>query len=363
MPHIAVAAVTSRAVEQAPAASPVVLIPAYKPSSELIPVCQTLCASGEISAVVVVDDGSGEAYESTFCQLRSMPGVIVLQHITNLGKGAALKTGMNFIACSFKPSVGVVTADADGQHAVEDILRVGKTLSEQSSRLVVGGRLFDNDVPLRSRLGNTATKYVMRAFIGCNVSDTQSGLRGIPMSFVPVLLHSKATRYDFELDMLLKWHQKGNGGICEVPIRTIYIDGNSSSHFNPLLDSMRVYFVFLRFASTSLLTAGIDNLTFFIWFAILHQVLACFLIGRAVAGVFNYYVNKKEVFHSKVKNSFAVPRYLIAMIIAGFASYFALRGLMAVCGLTVLVSKVIAEGTLFFFSFIIQRTFVFSRRK
>ena len=50
--------------------------------------------------------------------------------------------------------------------------------------------------------------------------------------------------------------------ILEQPIRTIYLDGNASSHFNPLLDSMRIYFVLLRFAMISMFTAVMDNLLF-----------------------------------------------------------------------------------------------------
>ena len=240
-------AVTTFVVEPAVETAPVVLVPAYKPGLELISLCDELCTSPEFGGVVVVDDGSGEQYAPIFSELRTITGVSVLEHVTNLGKGAALKTGLNYIACKFRHSVGVITADADGQHAPEDILNIGEALSKSPSKLILGGRLFHGDVPMRSRLGNGVTKLVMRALIGCRLSDTQTGLRGIPMQFVPELLRSTATKYDFELDMLLKWQQKGGREFLEIPIRTIYIDGNHASHFNPFTDSVRVYLVFLRF--------------------------------------------------------------------------------------------------------------------
>ena len=74
---------------------------------------------------------------------------------------------------------------------------------------------------------------------GLDLSDTQSGLRGIPHGMVHALLEIGSSRYEFELDMILSLAQR-NVNIIEVPIRTIYIDGNRSSHFRPLSDSFRI---------------------------------------------------------------------------------------------------------------------------
>jgi len=63
-------------------------------------------------------------------------------------------------------------------------------------------------------------------------------------------------KYDFELDMLLKWQQRSGREFLEIPIRTIYLDGNSSSHFNPVIDSVRVYIVFLRFLFSLIVQRG-----------------------------------------------------------------------------------------------------------
>ena len=82
------------------------------------------------------------------------------------GKGAALKTGMNFALVTFPGCLGVVTADADGQHSVEDILRVAGALRERRDALILGVRAFDANVPFRSRAGNSITRMLMRVVVG-----------------------------------------------------------------------------------------------------------------------------------------------------------------------------------------------------
>jgi glycosyltransferase involved in cell wall biosynthesis len=196
---------------------PVIVIPAYQPSPILPQLVRELSDSKSIGAVVVVNDGSSPEYSPIFAALRELTNVHVLEHAVNLGKGAALKTGLNYVACNFSASTGIVTADADGEHKVSDILATADGLSANPQSLVLGARQFEGDVPLRSRFGNTATRYIMRAITGQKVTDTQTGLCGIPMDFVPELLRSKATGYDFELDMLVKSkYTNGPVGIIDL---------------------------------------------------------------------------------------------------------------------------------------------------
>ena len=108
---------------------PVVLIPAYKPERVLSAIVAELVRSERVQAVVVVDDGSESDFVQIFSALACVPRVHLLTHIVNLGKGAALKTGLNFIRSTFRASVGAVTADADGQHTVNDILIAADVLS------------------------------------------------------------------------------------------------------------------------------------------------------------------------------------------------------------------------------------------
>lgn len=178
------------------------------------------------------------------------------------------------------------------------------------------------------------------------------------MGFVPRLLRLKTTGYDFELDMLLACRHEAVQ-IREVPVSTIYIDGNRSSHFDPLLDSMRIYFVFIRFAAISLLTAGLDNLIFLLAMSMGSSILWCQVLSRLTAGTFNYYANRRGVFHSRTRNRVAIPRYWLSVLLSGGLSYLLIHNIMAWWGTGVVPAKIASEAILFFFSFVIQRNFVF----
>src|ERR1051326_116635 len=97
-----------------------VLIPAYHPAAELPHMAAELSTCGEVEAVVIVDDGSGPKFRDIFEAAAAVPGVTVLRHVVNLGKGAALKTGLNAVACRFPRQGGIGTADADGHTRSEE---------------------------------------------------------------------------------------------------------------------------------------------------------------------------------------------------------------------------------------------------
>ncbi len=338
---------------------PVALIPAYMPEPALPEIVSELVASGSFQAVLVVNDGSGPAQDALFTAVAALPGVQVLRHAVNLGKGAALKTGMNHAACHFPDSVGVVTLDADGQHAVPDVLAVAAALGEHPAHLVLGVRGFGSGVPLRSRFGNAVTRQALRMVTGQKITDTQTGLRGVPMAMVPELLRLASTGYEFELDMLLRC-KYSNRPIHQVGIATIYIENNRSSHFNPLLDSMRIYFVLLRFAASSVITAVIDNLVFALVFSYWGHVAGSQVVGRTAGLLFNYFANKTVVFHSQARVGQSFPRYLLLCVVSGIISYSLLTFIHSVTGIGVVQAKIIAETVIFFFNFVIQRDFIFS---
>jgi putative flippase GtrA len=285
----------------------------------------------------------------------------VLQHAINQGKGAALKTGINHVLCNLPECAGIVTADADGQHDPADILKVARRLLELPDEVVLGAREFGRDVPLRSRIGNALTRSVLRLVLGRRLSDTQTGLRGIPAKLLPRLLEIPSSGYDFELDMLIAAKHHGYR-IAEAPIRTIYLEGNRASHFNPLRDSMRIYFVLLRFSGLSLLTAAVDNLAFYAVYGAWEVVLGAQAAGRAAAVAFNYGAARKAVFLSRERHRILLPKYLALVVASGAVSYGLIGFLTATAGLPVIAAKIAAESILFLANFVIQRDLVFTRR-
>ena len=334
-----------------------ILIPAYRPSASLPDLVRAL-AEKAIPAIVIVDDGSGPEYRDVFSRAAAFPHVHLLRHATNLGKGAALKTGINYALCTFPGLVGIVTADADGQHHPDDIVRIADTLLARPDCLVLGSRGFDGAVPWRSRFGNSLTSMVVHALIGQKLTDTQTGLRGIPTSLLLRILRIESTGYEYELEMLIAAHHS-SVPVVEEPIRTIYEAGNKSSHFNPIIDSMKIYFVLLRFGSVSLMTALLDNLVFYLAFRHSGHILGSQILARVFAVGFNYSMVRRSVFYSKQRHKTVLPKYLLLVLVSGSVSYAGIRLLSAKLGIDPVYAKLIVETILFFANFAIQRMFIF----
>jgi putative flippase GtrA len=336
-----------------------VVIPAYRPGPEFKEFIISLVQTA-IGSVVVINDGSPSDYDHLFFEIQFLPRVSYLRHESNLGKGVALKTGINYVACNFPAYDGVITADADGQHQVDDIIRVAERFDAESDCLVLGARQFDSSVPWRSNIGNRITRILFGWLVGRHLRDTQTGLRAIPRCLLPKILSIQSTGYEFELEMLIAAKHDGVR-IVEEKIKTIYEPGNPSSHFNPLFDSLRIYFVLFRFTCVSLLTALLDNTVFLLTFYLTGTVLFAHASGRLAAVFFNYPAARKAVFLSGEKHSRLLPRYLSLVLISAMMSYALMQLLFSYGAQSVMLTKVISETLLFFLNFIVLRDFVFTR--
>jgi glycosyltransferase involved in cell wall biosynthesis len=216
----------------------IVLLPVYRPGDHLPDLVEELRDADPAKHVLIVDDGSGAEADDVLAAADDGPAVTVLRHPTNRGKGIAIKTGLTWVHENF-PDHDAVTADADGQHSVADILRVAERVGS-TGRIVLGVRSFDTDVPARSRFGNTLTRALFRFATGHDVRDTQTGLRGYPAALVPWLREIPGERFEYEMNTLLEAARAGHP-VEEVTITTTYLAGNKSSHFGSLSDSVRIY--------------------------------------------------------------------------------------------------------------------------
>lgn len=343
-----------------------VVIPAYRPNHALTEVVSALLERG-IGSIIVIDDGSGPDFLAIFDQLALRQEVHIMRHGVNLGKGAALKTAINQVLAFQPDSIGAVTADADGQHDPDDIVRVCHRFLESPGALVLGVRAFQGHdpeikIPLRSRIGNSLTRRVMHLVLGQKLTDTQTGLRAIPRAMLPGLLRLTTTGYEFELEMLISAKHQSIP-VVEQPIRTIYEPGNPASHFQPWRDSMRIYFVLLRFSMISLVTALIDNVTFYLVFHGLGNIALAQIAARTAAVAFNYRAVRHAVFFSEQKHSVVLPPYLALVAVNALLSYTGIRLLSYYTPLSVLQSKILTESLLFLINFTIQRDFIFTRRR
>ena len=360
-----------------------IIIPALNPDDRLVTFAKALRAA-TAESLVVVNDGSKPECEPFFEALREVSDCTVLRHAVNLGKGRALKDAFNHCLNAFPQLLGAITADADGQHTVEDVLACMEKMREQPQALVMGCRCFEEaGIPARSRFGNKITRQVFRFLCGIRVSDTQTGLRGIPADFMKRLLSVHGERFEFEMNMLVECKQ-ANVPLAEVPIHTIYLDDNASSHFNPLLDSLRIYSVFAKFLLSSLSSFVIDMLAFSIlltlcnwlqpgtevaislfgWKTIAFTYITIATFGaRAISSIVNYFVNRHQVFKGGAGGWTLVRYYLLCILIATVSAQLVKWLNMAAAGVPVLLWKILVDTVLFLASFNFQREWVFRERR
>jgi len=337
----------------------VALIPAYNPAPSLVAYAKAVIASKQFNYLVVVNDGSKDECADTFAQLEKVSGVTVCHHAINRGKGAALKTGFNYVFCHYLAATGIVTIDADGQHLLNCAEQVAMSLTKHPNKLIMGVRQFDRDIPWRSWFGNTVTRLMMRWVAGIKTQDTQTGLRGIPLALAKSLLRVGSDGYEFELDMLLITKRQGID-LYEQPIETVYIDDNTSSHFRPFLDSLKIYFVLFRFAIVALLSAGIDYLVFFLMLLfVTPKIWLCFVIGRLISMTFNYINVKRFAFHSGEEDRIAAPKYFLLVLISGTIAYSMIHVMVSLWHFEPLPAKLISEFIMFLVNFLVQRDLIF----
>ena len=239
-----------------------ILIPAYNPPQSFADLVFALLEKARDLdiPIIVVDDGSTNPESvAVINTVEKQPEVTVLRHRSNLGKGSALKLGIQYAKETGVEYV--VSADADGQHLPSDIIRLAQ-LSKSCDDFIIGTRRFDDGVPARSLIGNTITKFVFFVATGQSLSDTQSGLRCIPRKLFNDFLQIPANKYDFELHCLLRAAELKT--ISTENIQTVYEDGNPTSHFRPLIDSMLIYAVFFRYSLAAISIAAFD-IAFFIF--------------------------------------------------------------------------------------------------
>ncbi|MCC7667770.1 bifunctional glycosyltransferase family 2/GtrA family protein [Liquorilactobacillus satsumensis] len=346
-----------------------IVIPALDPDKELINLIDALLLDKQwFKDIVVVDDGSSK--KNTFKEIKRIKSnrIHIVEHVTNGGKGEALKTGFKYLIDNCPKINGIATMDADGQHTVDDLKKCIELFEVDITGMVLGKRDFLESVPMRSKIGNNLTIFLTRVFTGLQISDTQTGLRIIPINYAKKSLTFTGRRYAFEFDMLLQTKRYGVL-VYEQPIATIYINGNSGSHFNVVYDSLSIYFRFIKFAFSSFISFLIDIiifsiLLFFMKNSSLDNIIGATLIARLVSAIINYFMNRHWVFAKKGKTTIA--KYFILMIFQMFCSAYLTHFILQMfsidgtnSSLTV-ASKILADFILFIVSYQVQKKIIFS---
>lgn len=344
---------------------PVIIIPAYNPDDKLIKLIKTLKKMN--MKIIVVDDGSNLESKNIFNTIEDEYLCNVYHHKRNLGKGAALKNGMEFAIKNYPDSCGCVTADADGQHSPEDILKICTVLSDNQDYLILGERDFNNNIiPFKSRWGNRITSFTFLLSTGKWCPDTQTGLRGIPKKFLGTCLNVPGKKYEYEMNMLLQLVNEGNS-FMNVPISTIYLDDNKSSHFHPVKDSVRIYFNIIKYSLSSLVCAILDLSIFSLSVNLISGsgttgILIATVFARVLSGLMNFFLNRNLVFRSKDRRSIEFVKYFSLFCSQMAVSWLCVSALKNL-PLPITLVKIIVDTALFFISYNIQNRYIFNTKK
>lgn len=356
-----------------------VIIPALDPNDRMISLVGELNTLG-FKNIILVDDGSEIKNRSFFTTCKENYNCKIIRHVVNFGKGAAIKSAFNFILNSRPEIKGAVTVDCDGQHLPQDIDTCAKLAYENPKELILGCRRFDNpEIPFRSRFGNIVTKHLIRLLCGIHVSDTQTGLRGFSTELISeYFANIKGERFEYEMNMLIA-ARESMIPIREFPIETVYLEENEGSHFNPFLDSIRIYKVFLKFTLSSLSSFLIDILLFSLLGVLLRpwipedvMIFEHFIFGgslltllrtvlsRLISSLYNFFMNKNQVFKNNSSSPAIAVKYYTLCIIQLLLSWLLVDHLLGFITYRT-IRKCIIDSLLFVVSFPIQREWVFKK--
>jgi len=344
---------------------PVVIIPTFNPDEKLIDLVEKLTKME--FQIIVVNDGSGQECQLIFDAIKVKYRCDLCNHSENIGKGAALKTGIQYAYTNYPECSGYITADADGQHSPEDILNIANSLEMNPDCLILGTRDFrKNGIPLHNICGNRITSLVYFLSTGKKCRDTQTGLRGIPRKFTELCLSVPGDKYEYEMNLLMTM---GNMVIpfIEVPIAAIYLEKNKSSHFNPVKDSIIIYLNIFKYSFSSFSTAVIDVSLFtilvhFVFGSGHLGILEATVAARLVAGGVNFLINKHWVFQSEKHNLEETFKYFTLFGFQILSSWFFVTNLKLL-PVNITLIKIFVDFSLFFISFQIQKAFVFNKKK
>jgi len=214
-----------------------VLIPAFNAVRTVADVVRQ--SKSMLPDVLVIDDGSADATGSA----AAAAGAHVLRHPRNRGKGAALKTGFAYALENGYDAV--ITLDADGQHLPGQIPKFLVCREETIGDLIIGGRahLFNQMLP-RRRLANRFSAWSIARASKTGITDSQSGFR----LYSAKLLRGVKLRgdgFDLEIEVIVRAGRDGFR-VITTPIDLGFVDGLSTRHYKPLIDTLRIAWTVLR---------------------------------------------------------------------------------------------------------------------
>ena len=213
-----------------------VLIPSYNVAKTIGGIVREIKALG--LDAIVIDDGSTDNTQ----KIASENGALVMRHINNLGKGASLKEGFDFILRMTNFDT-VIIMDGDGQHNPRDVKKFISRAHEYNDDIIIGNRMvITKNMPFVRLATNKFMSFLLSVTCKQRIPDTQCGFRLIKRKVLKNL-KLESNKYDLESEMLIK-ASKLNFKIASVPIETIY--KGELSRIDPIKDTFRFVNLFVR---------------------------------------------------------------------------------------------------------------------
>lgn len=215
------------------------ILPVKNPTKELLKIINFFHNKIKI---IIVDDGS--KINNQFFKL-SFKKALIIKNKKNMGKGFSIKKAFRFILKKKKYIDGVIIADSDGQHSINDINKILKLYSKNSNKFIIGQRKFKFfKTPLRNFVGNSISSFIFFIKFGIYI-DTQCGLRAIPIRYMKKSMKIKANDYSFESQLLIDFLTNHKDHLKFMKIKTIY-KKTIKSYFNPIFDSYSILLKLLK---------------------------------------------------------------------------------------------------------------------
>ena len=194
-----------------------ILIPAYNEESTIGQVLDSLKV--RFKNIIVVNDGSTDETQSII----EKKDVIIIRHTLNLGQGAAISSGMNYLK-NKNTAEALITFDADGQHSVEDAVSFAKEIIKSDEEIIFGSRFIKNkaNIPYLKRIILKAVTLITNLLTNTRLSDTHNGLKAIKVSCLNKISIT-IDGFAFESQIIQQINKK-KIRYKEMPTNTIYTD-------------------------------------------------------------------------------------------------------------------------------------------
>lgn len=192
-----------------------IIVPAHNEEGRIHRVLKETLDLG-FSKIVVVNDASTDNTKSI---VSSYDGVLLINHLINLGPGGATQTGIDYALS--KGADYIATMDGDYQHDPKDLIKLIDKITKSGSDLVIGSRFIgQNSIPLIRRVYNKIGNLITFLLTGKMISDSQSGLK-IFKSTLAKEIDLESNGFEFCIE-LIKIAISKNSKIEEIPIKVRY---------------------------------------------------------------------------------------------------------------------------------------------